>query len=122
MIGGRVCISCYNRELELRRGRNTRGNRPTNLPPVVEVPIRYAVDGASVAEPRMTPVAVVHATRVRTGNKDKRGKPIYEPEPHVRGGTIEAAWQVLRVRRGLVDFLPMGLIPDVARQQELPFP
>jgi hypothetical protein len=29
MIAGRLCISCYNRELEFRRGRNGKGTKPT---------------------------------------------------------------------------------------------
>lgn len=31
MIGGRLCVTCYNRERELLSGRNARGNAPTQL-------------------------------------------------------------------------------------------
>lgn len=31
MIGGRVCVSCYNRQREMREGKNARGNAPTKL-------------------------------------------------------------------------------------------
>jgi hypothetical protein len=47
MIGGRTCVSCYNRSRELAKGRNARGNRPVELlsraPHSIELMI--AVDG-----------------------------------------------------------------------------
>jgi len=46
LIGDRLCISCYNRELEFRRGKNAKGN-----PPEIKLErrtVRYAVEGAGV--------------------------------------------------------------------------
>jgi hypothetical protein len=52
MIGGRVCVSCYNRGRELAKGRNGRGNRPVELmaraPATLE--IRIAINGMANAE------------------------------------------------------------------------
>lgn len=50
MIGNRRCVSCYNRERELREGRNARGNAPVELMqrPLHQVEFRLTVDG----EPR----------------------------------------------------------------------
>ena len=48
MIGGRLCLSCYNREVEIRRGRNSKGNAPKKLAPLDRRTVRYAIDGAGV--------------------------------------------------------------------------
>jgi len=46
MIHGRRCISCYNREREMKAGRNARGNRPSELlqNPLRTVELRVAID------------------------------------------------------------------------------
>lgn len=44
MIGGRVCISCYNREREARAGKNARGTAPIKLQ-LRAVEYREVVDG-----------------------------------------------------------------------------
>jgi uncharacterized Fe-S cluster-containing radical SAM superfamily protein len=31
MVGGRLCVSCYNRMRELRAGRNSKGNPPIRV-------------------------------------------------------------------------------------------
>jgi hypothetical protein len=46
MIAGRLCISCYNRELEFGRGKNAKGN-----PPEIKLDrrtVRYAIEGAGI--------------------------------------------------------------------------
>jgi hypothetical protein len=47
MIGGRCCVSCYNRARELKAGRNARGNRPVELMerPLRRVELVMDVDG-----------------------------------------------------------------------------
>ena len=45
MIGGRVCVSCYNRELEVLKGRDGRGKVPKNLPQVRPVMVAALVNG-----------------------------------------------------------------------------
>lgn len=49
MIGGRVCVSCYNRAREMRAGKNARGNRPIELlqSPLRTVEIRLEVDASA---------------------------------------------------------------------------
>jgi len=37
-----VCLSCYNRELELKRGRNARGTPPIKLKPLHDLKIAVA--------------------------------------------------------------------------------
>jgi hypothetical protein len=46
MIGNRRCVSCYNRERELKAGRNAKGTAPVNLRPLHRVAVHYSVDGA----------------------------------------------------------------------------
>jgi hypothetical protein len=66
-----LCISCYNRELEFRRGRNAKGN-----PPEIKLErrtVRYWVEGAGVqtltlehsADFAELMVTVLHKTRGR---------------------------------------------------------
>jgi len=55
LVGNRRCISCYNRERELRVGRNRRGHRPTFLKPVYPMTVRYLLDG-NVTDHRTTAV------------------------------------------------------------------
>jgi hypothetical protein len=47
MIGNRRCVSCYNREREMKAGRNARGNAPVELMerPLHTVEARLVVDG-----------------------------------------------------------------------------
>jgi hypothetical protein len=45
MIQGRVCVSCRNREYELRAGRNRRGTRPIKAARLHELVVRYVIDG-----------------------------------------------------------------------------
>jgi len=47
LIGGSRCISCYNRELEVRRGRNARGTRPLKAQ-LGRRTIHYAVEGGGI--------------------------------------------------------------------------
>ena len=72
-IGGRVCISCYNRARELRLGRNARGHAPVELMkrPLHRVEIRVSVDGNSRRlvdrESSGTVETMVHFLRNNTG-------------------------------------------------------
>ena len=48
IIGGRICVNCYNREREMISGRNSRGNVPTKLlatRPLHAVEFAISVDG-----------------------------------------------------------------------------
>ncbi len=45
MIGNRRCVSCYNRERELRTGRNAKGHAPIKLRHLFRIELRYLVDG-----------------------------------------------------------------------------
>lgn len=49
MIGGRHCVSCYNRQREMRSGKNARGNKPVELlqNPLRTIEFRLAVDDAA---------------------------------------------------------------------------
>lgn len=77
MIGGSRCVSCYNRERELRAGRNARGNKPVELleRPLHAVELRLVVDD----EPR----------RVRHGPTT---------------GLAETLIQILRTTKGEIGF------------------
>lgn len=117
MIGNRICVGCYNREREMQAGRNGRGNRPARLPGLVELPMRVTIDGRRQRPVRHL-VAADHVARVKTGNRDKRDRPIYSEQD--RGGFTEGVVQVLRTTRGVVDFLPLVRTPDVFWAAELP--
>lgn len=45
MIGGHLCPSCYNRELEVRKGRNAKGSKPMKHPPLLRFEVRYQAGG-----------------------------------------------------------------------------
>lgn len=45
LIGGHLCVSCYNRGREWLIGRNARGNKPSTLPPLWRLAIRYRTGG-----------------------------------------------------------------------------
>lgn len=45
LIHGHICVSCYNRELEHRKGKNAKGNRPVMHPDLFRVSLRYATGG-----------------------------------------------------------------------------
>jgi len=47
LIGGSRCISCYNRELEVRRGRNGKGTAPRKAQ-LARRSIRYVVEGGGI--------------------------------------------------------------------------
>jgi len=59
MIGNRLCISCSNREWEVRRGRNAKGSRPTiSLP---ERRVGLIIDVDRPGEERRIDVVAEHA-------------------------------------------------------------
>jgi len=60
MIGGRRCVSCYNREREVRAGRDARGNPPIGLRAPRGVTIQAVIDGA----PRIIAGHVVDTTEL----------------------------------------------------------
>jgi hypothetical protein len=49
MIGNRLCVSCYNRSNELRKGRNARGNLPVELMERTPRPIEFRLTVNGVA-------------------------------------------------------------------------
>jgi len=46
MIGNRRCVSCYNREREIKVGRDRRGKPPITVPVPVSHAIQTVIDGA----------------------------------------------------------------------------
>jgi len=46
LIHQHTCVSCFNREREIIRGRNARGVMPTKLPPLEPRSIHFLTDGA----------------------------------------------------------------------------
>jgi hypothetical protein len=62
MIGNRLCISCSNREWEVRRGRNAKGSRPTISLPERRVGVIIDVDRPG--EQRRIDVVAEHAIDV----------------------------------------------------------
>lgn len=46
MIGGKVCVSCYNRQREVIAGKDAKHRKPIHLRPVVPIDISYTVDGS----------------------------------------------------------------------------
>jgi hypothetical protein len=77
IIGNRRCPSCYNRERELRIGRNGRGNAPVELMerPLVAVEVVVSVDGK--------------LRRIRDSETS---------------GTAETLFQILRITKGVIRF------------------
>jgi hypothetical protein len=73
MIGGSRCVSCYNRERELRAGRNARGNAPVELMQRPIHTIELLVEAEGVIERFRDPgrrdltESVVQYLRVNTG-------------------------------------------------------
>lgn len=45
LIRGVICVSCFNRELEVINGKNAKGLPPVKHPPVGAYRLRYRVDG-----------------------------------------------------------------------------
>jgi hypothetical protein len=71
IIGGRRCVSCYNREREMRIGRNRKGTPLVRVRPLHPVSIGYSVDGiynelVTMAVDRVE--AVAHIIRTKTGS------------------------------------------------------
>jgi hypothetical protein len=48
LVGGDICVSCWNRAREVIKGCNRRGKEPLNHPPLNARSIRVMVDGAPV--------------------------------------------------------------------------
>lgn len=47
-IGGKVCVSCYNRAREVAAGLNARGRAPTKIRPLSPVRVRASVNGQPI--------------------------------------------------------------------------
>lgn len=71
MIGGRVCVSCYNREREVLNGRDGRGKVPKSLPMVRPYQVAAVVNGhlrsVRVAYAADGPEAVLQVLRNTSG-------------------------------------------------------
>lgn len=62
MIAGRVCVNCYNREREVRAGRNGRGNAPVRAKPIHAFALRLVIDNGRpvpLADTGVSPVEVI---------------------------------------------------------------
>lgn len=46
LVGGLLCINCYNRQREFLLGKNAKGTKPQKLKALWRMPLRYAVHGA----------------------------------------------------------------------------
>jgi len=88
MISGRYCVSCYNRQREMKAGKNARGNRPVELlaNPLRTIEYRLEVDRA--------------AHRVRDSDTS---------------GSTESMVQVLRTTKGDIAF---GFSGRILRRQD----
>ena len=91
IIGGRVCVNCYNREREMACGRNARGNEPTKL---LEHPL-HAVDY----------LVVIDGTPYR-----RRAERVTD--------LLEPTLRTLMTQKGTVAFAFCGRAPTV-RQRDL---
>jgi hypothetical protein len=89
MIGGRLCISCYNRNRELAAGKNAKGNRPVELQARAPHPVEaiVTIDG--------------EARRARV----------------LATGLPELLLQTLRTTKGSITFAFAG--PPIQRRDEL---
>lgn len=57
LLGGRLCISCYNRQREYEAGRNARGGPPAHHRPLFCVVVGAVGDAGDVQPVRVGPVA-----------------------------------------------------------------
>lgn len=48
LVNKHLCISCYNREREVRVGRNSRGTKPVKHPPIAKIKTRVKAGGEIV--------------------------------------------------------------------------
>lgn len=67
LIRGQICVSCYNREREVRIGKDRRGNVPVSLPPAMSLSLSIGVgerfDGLAASRMELA----IHAARQRPG-------------------------------------------------------
>lgn len=67
LIRGQICVSCYNREREVRIGKDRRGNVPVSLPPALSLSLSIGVgerfDGLAASRMELA----IHAARQRPG-------------------------------------------------------
>ena len=67
LIRGQICVSCYNREREVRIGKDRRGNVPVSLPPAMSLSLSIGVgerfDGLAASRMELA----IHAARKRPG-------------------------------------------------------
>lgn len=76
MIQGRVCVSCYNREAEVERGRNARGNAPTRARSIHAVRLTLVADN----RPRRVDDAAVGLAEVmRRALRNTKGGVAFAP-------------------------------------------
>ena len=93
MIGGRLCVSCHNREWEFRRGRNAKGTPPRIL--LTERRIGVILDADASDEHRRIDVVA-----------------------KVSLDLVEVVAQVLRVAVGKVAFVAPGMANEVVSMRE----
>jgi hypothetical protein len=83
-----VCVSCYNRALEVKAGRNRKGTPPVKAAALREVVVRYTVDGQ---QHTITTIGFNSTEAVVQVLRTKRGVIHFarRPNPPVRGGTLQ---------------------------------
>ncbi len=76
LVGGRRCISCFNREREFLKGANRKGTKPVRAIPLHRRTVRYSIEGGDVQEltlPHSRDLLELMMTVLRT----KRGQPFF---------------------------------------------
>lgn len=83
IIHGRICVSCVNRQYEIQKGRNARGNKPSQCPTLHNIPV-LVCDGDKPAQKQFLAVDMIEALlsamktageRVAIGFKGAQPKP-----------------------------------------------
>jgi hypothetical protein len=89
LVGGRRCISCFNREREFVLGRNRKNTKPVHAIPLHRRTVRYAVEGGGVQD-----LTIPHSRDLTelmmSALRNERGRPFffYTGQTPVRMGEV----------------------------------
>lgn len=82
LIGGHLCVSCYNRAREVARGKNRKGNFPKVVAARTgDVDLRVSEPGAAAVAPRRFAGVTSAPEAMLTAAKRARGKPLVFSRP-----------------------------------------